>query len=98
MLECGRFIIGPGGENVDLERQLLLAAFGLGFAFGFAIAAGIGLYIVIKHSSNLLPSKEEKRLLDCMTACPYPFGTSEFDGWVTECVSKPDGRPVVKSN
>ena len=33
----------------------------------------------------------------CMTACPYTFGTSEYDAWVAECISKPDGRPVVKT-
>jgi hypothetical protein len=74
------------------ERDIFIA----GIALGVGIGVTLCVVVVVILWSNFLPSKGEKRLLGCMNACPYPFGTPEFDTWVAECVSKP-GRPGVKS-
>ena len=70
---------------MTLEETQILA----GIAFGFSVGLGVGLILAYFLFSNFVQSKGEKRLLSCMIACPYPFGTPEFDAWVTECVSKP---------
>lgn len=77
----------------DFPTEGQFFAIMLGLEVGIIVICGVALYYAY---SNWKTNRAGYKLLNCMIACPFSFGTPEFDAWVRKCAAAPGGRPVIK--